>query len=726
MSRRRLRAFPAGLAVVAAGLLALSAGAPVDSRAQPPPGCQPLAPHELTNGDPAVVEGAVRMKVDALGAFGGAAGAAVFNPPGAAAASTVRISSLYLSHVGRFLADDCSEVQMKVVEPSSEARVVTEGENPLLGRVRVTQTLSPVTAGSSTLTQTYELTNVSAEPIRVAFVRHLDGDLLFDGSINDLAGADADGSRLFEFDAGDRPASPSTLLATTGALDGDASPERWTVRPYDYKPTIVGSGGIPAADSGVVHRDGDGNRISDAPFDASVSQQWSREIASGQSSTFTTVTQFGGNRAPLARPDVLGTDREVPATINVLANDSDPDGDPLQLTSGAPAAAHGSVSCTAAGACTYTPAADYVGPDAFTYTIADGRAGGASATVTVSVASTPPPVTGESVNVQPVAGTVLVRLPGTDRFVLLSDLASIPVGTQVDTTAGTVRLTSARPDGARESSDFFDGLFTVLQSKAGEAVTVLRLDGGDFSDCSGSARRSSSFFAEKPKRKLWGKGKGKFRTRGRFSAATVRGTTWLTSDGCDGTLTRVTEGSVNVIDFSRGVEVVIRAGQSYLATGASRSLAGRACTITGTAGRDTLRGTRGRDVICGGDGNDILLGLGGDDLLLGGDGRDVLRGGEGRDELTGGAGRDVLEGGNDLDLLDGGGGDDVLTGGPGDDVLAGGPGDDRLNGGPGRDRLDGGGGNDFLVAKDKGRGNDSVVGGPGRDRCRTDFIRVCP
>ena len=53
------------------------------------------------------------------------------------------------------------------------------------------------------------------------------------------------------------------------------------------------------------------------------------------------------------------------------------------------------------------------------------------------------------------------------------------------------------------------------------------------------ARRASA--ATKPKsRKLWGDGKGKFRTRGQYAAATVRGTKWLVQDSCSGTLTRVT------------------------------------------------------------------------------------------------------------------------------------------------------------------------------------------
>jgi Ca2+-binding RTX toxin-like protein len=48
-----------------------------------------------------------------------------------------------------------------------------------------------------------------------------------------------------------------------------------------------------------------------------------------------------------------------------------------------------------------------------------------------------------------------------------------------------------------------------------------------------------------------------------------------------------------------------------------------ACTVSGTAGNDTLTGTDGRDVICGGGGNDKLVGLAGDDLLSSGAGNDT-------------------------------------------------------------------------------------------------------
>ena len=58
---------------------------------------------------------------------------------------------------------------------------------------------------------------------------------------------------------------------------------------------------------------------------------------------------------------------------------------------------------------------------------------------------------------------------------------------------------------------------------------------------------------------------GRFRTYGRHSHATVRGTRWLTEDRCGGTLTRVASGAVAVRDRIRRRTVLVRAGRSYLA-----------------------------------------------------------------------------------------------------------------------------------------------------------------
>ena len=65
-------------------------------------------------------------------------------------------------------------------------------------------------------------------------------------------------------------------------------------------------------------------------------------------------------------------------------------------------------------------------------------------------------------------------------------------------------------------------------------------------------------------RRLWGNGNGNFRTRGRYATATVRGTTWLTEDRCDGTFVQVRKGTVQVLDVRRHQQISVRAGKSQL------------------------------------------------------------------------------------------------------------------------------------------------------------------
>ena len=177
----------------------------------------------------------------------------------------------------------------------------------------------------------------------------------------------------------------------------------------------------------------------------------------------------------------------------------------------------------------------------------------------------PPPKPGVAVNVQGGTGTVLVKVPGQS-FATLQGGAQIPVGSTVDVTKGSVDLTSA--DGA---ANFTKGVF-VVREPAGPAsarLTDLTLTGGNFGVCTKAVRRSASSGATPPKprvvRRLWGNGKGRFRTTGRYAAATVRGTSWKIEDRCDGTRVSVTNGTVIVRDLRLKRNVTVTAGKSYLA-----------------------------------------------------------------------------------------------------------------------------------------------------------------
>jgi hypothetical protein len=178
-----------------------------------------------------------------------------------------------------------------------------------------------------------------------------------------------------------------------------------------------------------------------------------------------------------------------------------------------------------------------------------------------------PPALGRSVAVAPANGTVLVRVPGATHTAALSEAASVPMGSIVDTRNGTVKLSSALPDGRTQTGTFHGGVFEVRQPTGGHGMTELVLR-GPLPTCPAGGARAAAVQRKRPPRVLWGHDRhGRFRTRASNSVITVRGTTWYVADRCDGTLTRVTSGSVSVRDLRHQRTVVVRAGHSYLARG---------------------------------------------------------------------------------------------------------------------------------------------------------------
>jgi parallel beta-helix repeat protein len=90
------------------------------------------------------------------------------------------------------------------------------------------------------------------------------------------------------------------------------------------------------------------------------------------------------NRVPIATSDTVTTSAKSSVRVAVLANDSDPDGDSLTITS-VTQGAGGKVTINTDGTITYTPTTNFVGSDSFSYTINDGHGGTATATVKVTV-----------------------------------------------------------------------------------------------------------------------------------------------------------------------------------------------------------------------------------------------------------------------------------------------------------------------------------------------------
>lgn len=157
------------------------------------------------------------------------------------------------------------------------------------------------------------------------------------------------------------------------------------------------------------------------------------------------------------------------------------------------------------------------------------------------------PVLGRTVVVVPVAGKVFVKPEAAGRFSLLEARRLIAVGSTVDTSRGTVKLVTATTTPGETQFGLFDGgAFEVTQDRSG--LADLRLVGGRRRSqvCGGRSRRGPiARISARYLRTLHGRvgatagatrGRhGRFRTRGSYAAATVRGTEWTTTDRCEGT-----------------------------------------------------------------------------------------------------------------------------------------------------------------------------------------------
>ena len=233
---------------------------------------------------------------------------------------------------------------------------------------------------------------------------------------------------------------------------------------------------------------------------------------------------------------------------------------------------------------------------------ASGKLGGASTALKVTVVPptpvVPPPVElppaaqevlgevavpplrpdlGKTVLLDPVSGRVLVKQPG-GRTVVLSELAEVPNGSSVDATRGVVKVTvEADTAGTLQFVNAWGGGFKVRQGQGTSPLTVFHLGGA----LKASRARTASAAANK-RRKLWLNGKGNFSSRGRRASAIVRGTQWLTEETSAGTRVRVRTGTVRVRDFTLRRDVLVRAGESYLAR-ERRATARRAPAFTGRA-----------------------------------------------------------------------------------------------------------------------------------------------
>lgn len=395
------------------------------------------------------------------------------------------------------------------------------------------------------------------------------------------------------------------------------------------------------------------------------------------------------NADPVATDDSATLAEDAAQLIDVLANDTDAEGDSLSLTGLDRSGTQGQVSLSG-GQVRYDPggAFDHLAPgetatDSFGYSVSDGHGGSDSAQVTVTITG---------VNTDPTAG---------------DDSATTAVR---DTVEIDVLANDSDPEGAMLAIGAITGLH-------GATATI---------DDKGTAQTSDDTI-------LYTAAFGTLATEASFSYEVL--------DGTGGSHTA----TVTVTLLPIG-DVVDGTDAGNILTGTFYN-----DTMQGGGGSDLIYGSHGADVIWSGwrsaaegmrgndYGRDTVHGEGGDDSITGSNGASTLVGGEGNDTLYGG--NDLRS--SDTDLMDGGAGDDLLIsgqiwrptvatqgrgddmrGGLGNDTLLGGLADDDLQGGAGDDSLQGGGGDDWIYTglqtvqqggTGTDTGNDTAFGGDGAD-----------
>jgi VCBS repeat-containing protein len=473
------------------------------------------------------------------------------------------------------------------------------------------------------------------------------------------------------------------------------------------------------------------------------------------------------NTNPDAVDDDVTTDEDTAVLINVLANDTDAEGDTLTITE-VTQPANGTAQIIG-NQILYTPADDFNGTDSFTYTIFDGFDGFDTATVNLivnGVNDAPVAVDDTATVVEDTAGNVIDVLANDsdiDGDTLTVVSASALHGTVTINGDNTISYTS---DPNYHGADTIT--YTIsdgdLTDTAEVAVTVIN-DNADF------------LFTE--------------------GDDVVDFDTVTPFDADDGNFSNALGGNDTVIlpsSQAEADEAGYDTGVPFNAGDGDDTITGQGLddTILGGAGNDSLTGGTGDDSLDGGDGDDTYAFTpgDGDDTIAGSDGTDRveidlgdgggsvranadsivygtavdpssdridfdgagaveeldIQGGDGDDTIvrgTGpatnfdvdadlGAGDDQVNlrdnnGDHDIDLgsgndsavtgfgndtIDGGDGDDSIEGRGGNNQLAGGAGNDTITGGDGDDLIDGGAGNDSLVGNE---GDDTIVGGEGDD-----------
>jgi VCBS repeat-containing protein len=234
-------------------------------------------------------------------------------------------------------------------------------------------------------------------------------DLNADGGLTYTPAANFNGTDTFTYRASDGTAqsNPATVTMTVtpvndppAATDDAYSTAEDTLRTVpapgvlandtDLDSSTLTAAVVTGPGHGTLNLNGDGSftYTPAANFNGTDTFTYRASDGTAQSSPATvTITVTASSDAPVAADDAYTTDEDTALTVaapGVLGNDSDPDGDQLTAVV-ASGPGHGSLTLSADGSFTYTPATNYNGTDSFTYRVSDGTLQSDPATVTITV-----------------------------------------------------------------------------------------------------------------------------------------------------------------------------------------------------------------------------------------------------------------------------------------------------------------------------------------------------
>ena len=632
-------------------------------------------------------------------------------------------------------------------DPNGDFEALGEGET---ATTTVSYTVSDGKGGTDTTTVTVTVTGTNDAPV----------------ATNDTYGAQ---------DAGTQP------LGNVLANDTDPdSNDTLTVAAVNGSPANVGQP-IAGDNGGLVTINPDGSVSFDpnGAFDglgegetATTSVTYTVDDGNGGTDTATvTITVSGTNDGPTAVADTFPAGEDDPAAVigNVLANDTDPNGDPLTVgaVNGSPANVGtpvdgtngGSFTINPDGTVTFDPAGDFnqlgAGETATTtvsYTVSDGKGGTDTATVTVTVTgANDAPVAvmdtgsaGED-TIVPLTNVLANDTdPDTNDTLSVAAVNGSPANVGTPVAGDNGGLVTINPDGSAtfDPNGDFEALgegetatttvsYTVSDGKGGTDTTTVTVTVTGTNDAPVATNNTYTVTSAEGAGDIDGNvitdntgagvdsdpegdtltvvGVGQ--PLGNVGTAVAGDNGGLFTINADGTVDFDANGDFD--DLGLNDSAVTSVTYTISDGNGGTSTATASFTVGGT-NDGTVFGTDGNDVMNPGyvDANGDIID--GNDAILPGDvgNDDLIYGLGGNDTINAGNGNDEVYGGTGNDSITGGNGNDTVSGDAGNDIVRGGNGDDTVYGDDGDDSAFGGDGDDVVFG---GAGNDTVNGNAGND-----------